>query len=88
MVVEPILSYDVASGSDITPCNKIDKPLVVYHYAMMLLTSRIWQNPNVFTPKIRFQNKFYVIHVRIIESNTHAHVLLNLLNSLRKRNKL
>ena len=24
------LSYDVASGSEITPCNKIDKPLVVY----------------------------------------------------------
>ena len=25
-----VLSYDVASGSEITPCNKIDKPLVVY----------------------------------------------------------
>ena len=24
------LSYDVASQSDMTPCNKIDKPLVVY----------------------------------------------------------
>ena len=24
------LSYDVASRSEITPCNKIDKPLVVY----------------------------------------------------------
>ena len=24
------LSYDVASGSEITPCIKIDKPLVVY----------------------------------------------------------
>ena len=24
------LSYDVASESDIRPCNKIDKPLVVY----------------------------------------------------------
>ena len=24
-----MLSYDVASGSEITPCNKIDKPLVV-----------------------------------------------------------
>ena len=28
----PILSYDVASGSDITPCNKIYKPLVVYQF--------------------------------------------------------
>ena len=24
------LSYDVAPGNEITPCNKIDKPLVVY----------------------------------------------------------
>ena len=27
-----ILSYDVASGSEITPCNKIVKPLVVYRF--------------------------------------------------------
>ena len=26
------LSYDVASGSEITPCNTIDKPLVVYRF--------------------------------------------------------
>ena len=26
------LSYDVASGSEIMPCNKIDKPLVVYRF--------------------------------------------------------
>ena len=26
------LSNDVASGSQITPCNKIDKPLVVYRF--------------------------------------------------------
>ena len=26
------LSYDVASESEITPCNKIDKPLVVYRF--------------------------------------------------------
>ena len=24
--------YDVVSGSEITPCNKIDKPLVVYRF--------------------------------------------------------
>ena len=29
----PILSHDVAPGSDITPCNKIDKPLVVYRFS-------------------------------------------------------
>ena len=27
------LSYDVASGSEITPCNKICKPLVVYRFS-------------------------------------------------------
>ena len=27
---ENILSYDVAFGIDMTPCIKIDKPLVVY----------------------------------------------------------
>ena len=26
------LSYDVASGSDIPPCIKIDKPLLVYRF--------------------------------------------------------
>ena len=50
-------NHDVASGSEITPCIKIDKLLGVYRfsgngYEMTLLTSRIWQNPNVFTPKI------------------------------------
>ena len=29
--VENSLSYDVASGSEITPCNKIDKPLPSQH---------------------------------------------------------
>ena len=29
MYIYLYLSHDVASGSDITPCNKIDKPLVV-----------------------------------------------------------
>ena len=27
-----IMNYDVASGSEKTSCNKIDKPLVVYRY--------------------------------------------------------
>ena len=30
MNVRFYLSYDVAPGSEIRPCNKIDKPLVVY----------------------------------------------------------
>ena len=33
------LSYDVASGSEITPCNKIDKPLVVYRFTGNVVTS-------------------------------------------------
>ena len=33
-----ILSYDVASESEITPCNKIDKPLVVYRFTGNVMT--------------------------------------------------
>ena len=33
------LSYDVPSGSEITPCNKIDKPLVVYRFMGNVMTS-------------------------------------------------
>ena len=33
------LSYDVASGSEITPCNRIDKPLVVYRFTGNVMTS-------------------------------------------------
>ena len=35
-----LLSYDVASGSEITPCNKIDKPLVVYRFTGKVMTLR------------------------------------------------
>ena len=33
------LSHDVSSGSDITPCNKIHKPLVVYRFSGTVMTS-------------------------------------------------
>ena len=33
------LSHDVASGSDITLCNKIFKPLVVYRFTGNVMTS-------------------------------------------------
>ena len=33
------LSYDVASGSEITPCNKICKPLVVNRFSGNVMTS-------------------------------------------------
>ena len=32
------LSYDVASGSEITPGNKIDKPQVVYRFTGNVMT--------------------------------------------------
>ena len=49
------LSYDIASEIEITPCIKIDKPLVVYRFSVNLMTSHIWQNPNVFMPKYDFK---------------------------------
>ena len=59
------LSHDVASGSDITPCNKIDKPLVVYRFSnvmMCIITLRKrLQYHDVFTTRIRFLSNFNVI---------------------------
>ena len=34
-----ILSYDVAYRSEITPCNKLDKPLLVYRFSGSVMTS-------------------------------------------------
>ena len=36
--LDSILSYDVAFGSEIKPCNKIDKPLVVFRFQETLHT--------------------------------------------------
>ena len=33
------LSYDVTSWREITPCNKIDKPLVIYRFTGNVMTS-------------------------------------------------
>ena len=38
-IADLFLSYDVASGSEITPCNEIDKPLVVYRFTGNVMTS-------------------------------------------------
>ena len=38
-VWEQSLSYDVASGSEISPYDKIDKPLVVYRFTGNVMTS-------------------------------------------------
>ena len=39
VIVYFILSYEVASGSEITPCTKIDKPLEVYRFSGNVMTS-------------------------------------------------
>ena len=61
-----VLSHDVASGSDITPCNKIDKSLVVYRFLGNVMTFIItlhkrWQNLDVFMPKLQFSINFNVM---------------------------
>ena len=33
------LSYDVESGSEITPYNQVDEPLVVYRHSGKVMTS-------------------------------------------------
>ena len=60
------LLHDVASGIEIMPCNKIDKPLVVYRLVRKVITSIImlrtrWQNLDIFTPKVRFLSYFNVM---------------------------
>ena len=37
---EKSLSYDIASGSEITPCIKIEKPLVVYRFSENVMKRR------------------------------------------------
>ena len=55
-----VLSHDVASGSNIMPCNKIDKPLVVYRVSgnimttIIMLRKIIGEHLEVFTPKCNF----------------------------------
>ena len=39
LIIEFALSYDVVSGSEITPCNKIDNPLVVYRFTGNVMAS-------------------------------------------------
>ena len=60
-----LLSNDIASGSDITPCNKIDKPLVVYRFSGNVMTSiitlnKIRENLDIFTPKMQLLSIFTV----------------------------
>ena len=59
------LSYDVASGSEITPCNEIDKPLVVYRFTGKRYDVHNnvvkWQNYNVFTSEMRLQRNLKIL---------------------------
>ena len=53
------LSHDVVSEREITPYNKIDKPLVVYRFTGNVMTSiitlrKIRECLDVFTPKMQF----------------------------------
>ena len=57
-LVKHVLSYDVASGSEITPCIKIDIQIFGKRYEMTHLTSHIWQNPNVFHAKDMISKQF------------------------------
>ena len=63
-----LLSHDVSAGSDIKPCNKIDKSLVVYRLPCNIMTSNImlrkrWQKSWCFHAKNVILNKilFHVI---------------------------
>ena len=52
------LSHDFTSASDIKPCNKIDKPLVVYRFSGNVMTSiitlqKIRETLDAFTPKMQ-----------------------------------
>ena len=65
--VKYYLSYEVASGSEIMLCNKINKPLVVYRFTGNVMTSittlrTLGQNYNVFTPEMRFQRICHMIN--------------------------
>ena len=66
MILLIILSHDVTSGSDITPCNKMDKPLVVYRFSGNVITPiitlpKIRENLDVFRPKMQFLSIFNVM---------------------------
>ena len=52
--------------TSLTPCNKIDKPLVVYRFTGNVMTSittlrKIREPLDVFTPKMQFLVFFYVM---------------------------
>ena len=51
------LSHDVMSGSEITPCNKIDKPQVVYRFSGNVMTSIITSHTYSNDTVIKFNGR-------------------------------
>ena len=61
-IVYTFLSHAVASESDITPCNKIDKQPVVYRFTGNAMTLRKLREPfDVFTPRMQILSIFNVM---------------------------
>ena len=61
-----VLSYEVASGSDIIPCNKIDKPQWFTDFVNKMKAVHdnalyVWHNPDVFTQKMQIKNYLNII---------------------------
>ena len=85
-----ILSYDVTSGSDITPCIKIDyKPLLVTlchegHSNIAFIITKF----NCFHAKIPFQSRFSVSYDTGKKNLTFMLLHVNLLNLLQKSDKM
>ena len=56
-----VFLYDLASQSKITPCNKIDKPLVVYRFSGNVMTSITTLHYNIFKTEMRLQSDLNII---------------------------
>ena len=59
--VKSYLSHEVASGSDIMPCSKIDKPIFGKRNDVDYNVRKIRENLDVFTPKMQFLSIFTVV---------------------------
>ena len=81
-ILEIFLSHDVTSGSDITPCIKIEKLVVLQ--ILVRLCNDVCNTLRIFTQK---HNLKVVFCHMTIKSNIPAPVLLNLKN-LPKRDKM
>ena len=60
------LSYDVASGSDITSCININKPLVVYRFSGNVMPSIIMLSTQRQNNFVYARNKFFKVICHMI----------------------